>query len=325
MSFRRFAFVTLLLAAPAGAWGSPCAGIDVSADPAIKPDYAAHAEEMVNGEGLLWRIDKPGLAPSYLYGTMHSTADGPMKLARQAAPFAEKATAIATELGDLGPKEKLEIGAAMVHEAMSPAADTFAGLIEGEDSKRVEAMLEAKGTPSALAHHIKLWMLAVQASLPQCEIEGQSKGLPEVDQSFADIAEAHHIPVVALETTAEQVKVIASVSPALAATELKVIARGGANADGGYATLLSLYEQKRPTAALAVLDAAPGVSAPERAATAELTRLLLADRNEVMAQRAAPLLAKGGAFIAVGALHLSGRRGLIELFRKAGYQVANVW
>ena len=103
------------------------------------------------------------------------------------------------------------------------------------------------------------------------------------------------------------------------------MARGGANADGGYATLLSLYEQKRPTAALAVLDAAPGVSAAERAATTELTRMLLADRNETMAERAAPLLAKGGAFIAVGALHLSGKGGLIELFRKAGYQVTNVW
>ena len=61
------------------------------------------------------------------------------------------------------------------------------------------------------------------------------------------------------------------------------------------------------------------------AATAELTRLLLADRNDVMAQRAAPLLAKGGAFIAVGALHLSGKRGIIEILRHEGYQVTNVW
>jgi uncharacterized protein YbaP (TraB family) len=37
------------------------------------------------------------------------------------------------------------------------------------------------------------------------------------------------------------------------------------------------------------------------------------------------LLEKGGAFIAVGALHLSGKRGLIEILRSKGWKVANVW
>jgi uncharacterized protein YbaP (TraB family) len=44
-----------------------------------------------------------------------------------------------------------------------------------------------------------------------------------------------------------------------------------------------------------------------------------------MAERAGPLIAKGGAFVAVGALHLSGKRGLIEIFRAKGYSVTKVW
>ncbi len=44
-----------------------------------------------------------------------------------------------------------------------------------------------------------------------------------------------------------------------------------------------------------------------------------------MAERAAPLLADGGAFIAVGALHLSGGAGLVERFRAHGYTVTKVW
>ena len=36
-------------------------------------------------------------------------------------------------------------------------------------------------------------------------------------------------------------------------------------------------------------------------------RALLQGRNAIMAERAAPLLASGGAFIAVGALHLAGQ------------------
>ena len=33
----------------------------------------------------------------------------------------------------------------------------------------------------------------------------------------------------------------------------------------------------------------------------------------------------GGAFIAVGALHLAGKAGLIERFRAMGYTVTKVW
>jgi uncharacterized protein len=326
MRLRRLALLTLLaLAPPAFAQGAECGGVDLSADPSIKPDWKEHADELINGEGLLWRIEKPGLAPSYLYGTMHSTADGPMRLAREAAPYAQKATAVATELGDLDSAKKIEIGASMLREAMSPDADTFADLIEGADAKRVETMLAAKGTPAEMAHHLKLWMLAVAASLPKCELEGQAKGLPEVDESFARIAEAHHIPVIGLESVEEQMRVIASITPALAASQLKAIARGGALADGGYGTLLSLYLQKRPAAALAVLDAAPGVTPEERAASEELTRRLLSDRNDVMAERAEPYLEKGGIFVAVGALHLPGKRGLIEILRGKGYQLTKVW
>jgi uncharacterized protein YbaP (TraB family) len=326
MLLRRLALLAFaLFAPPAFADGADCGGVDLSADPAIKPDWSAHADEMMNAEGLLWRIDKPGLAPSYLYGTMHSTAEGPMRLARQAAPYAEKASAIATELGALDAAQKLKIGAAMARDALAPFTDTFAGLIEGEDAKRVEGMLAEKGTPAAVAHHLQLWLLAVTASLPKCEIDGQARNLPEVDDSFARIAAARHIPIVALETPEAQLHVLATISPALAAAELKTIARGGAQADGGYATLLSLYVQKRPTAALVVLDSAPGVDPAERKATSDLTRLLLADRNDAMAERMAPLIAKGGAFVAVGALHLSGKGGLIEILRKEGYQVTNVW
>ena len=324
MWLRLLALLALLALAPP-AFASDCGGVDLSADASIKPDWRAHADALVNGEGLLWRIDKPDLAPSYLYGTMHSTVDGPMRLARQAAPYAEQARVIATELGDLDPAKKIEIGATMLRAALSPDADTFAGLIEGQDAKRVEAMLAAKGTPAVMAHHLKLWLLTVAASLPKCELEGQAENRPEVDQSFAEIGAAHHIPVVGLETVDEQMRVLAAITPALAAAQLKAMARGGGLADGGYATLLSLYDQKKPAAALAVLDAAPGVSAEERAASAELMRRLLADRNDVMAARAAPLLAKGGVFIAVGALHLSGKRGLIELLRASGYRVSKVW
>jgi len=326
MSLRWLVLLALLaFGANARAEAPECGGVDLSADASIKPDWKRYADDLINANGLLWRIEKPGLAPSYLYGTMHSTSAGPMLLAEKAAPYASQAKTVATELGPLDAAQKIELGAAMLHAAMSPDADTFAGYIEGEDARQVEQLLVSKGTPALMAHHLKLWMLAITASLPKCEIEGQTEGLPEVDESFARIAEAQHAPVVGLETIDEQLHTIAAIPTPLAAKILKLSVRGGPLADDGYRTLLSLYEQKRPAAALAILDAAPGLTDDERRAEAELTRLLLAGRNATMADRAAPLLEKGGAFIAVGVLHLSGKGGLIELLRGKGYQVTNVW
>ena len=89
--------------------------------------------------------------------------------------------------------------------------------------------------------------------------------------------------------------------------------------------MLQLYHDSRPAEILPVADAIGGMSEDERAAEDEFVRLLLAGRNATMAERAAPLLENGGAFIAVGALHLPGKDGLIERFRALGYTVAKVW
>lgn len=329
----RLAALALALAAPLLAAGgapaetaSPCKGRDLSENPNIKPDFAAHADELINDEGLLWRVEKEGLAPSFLYGTIHSTDRQAIALARNAAAYLDGAKTLATELG--GPfdaNQKIDISADMLKAALSPSEDTFASALAPPDAERVDAYLGERGYPKEMAHHLKLWFLAAATSLPACETEGAEEGLPEVDQLIAEAGRARGLPVVALETVDEQLQALSSVSPKLAATMLVAAARLPALNDDSYVTLLALYRQTRPARAIAILDALPGLSPDERAADAEFTRQLLVGRNEIMMQRAAPLLAQGGVFIAVGALHLPGKDGLIERARAAGYKVTKVW
>jgi uncharacterized protein YbaP (TraB family) len=199
------------------------------------------------------------------------------------------------------------------------------GALSAPDVGAVEAYLGARGFPPEMAHHLKLWFLAVAASLPACEAEAQSRALPEMDELIAQIGAGHGLPVVALESVAEQTRTLASVPNTIAAEMLVSSARAPSLGDDGYATLLALYRGKHPALAIPILDAAPGLGARERAAETEFTRLLMVGRNELMMKRAAPLLAKGGAFVAVGALHLSGKDGLIQRARAAGYTVTKVW
>jgi uncharacterized protein YbaP (TraB family) len=321
MRFLVFAFI--LAAAPA--FAADCGGVDLTADPSVKPDFAAHADDLVNGDGLLWRIEKPGVAPSYLYGTVHSTQAIPMQYARDAARYAEKATTVATELGVLDPKMKVDLGAQLLQRSLSADADTWKGQIEGDDAARVDAMLKAKGVTLEMAHHLKLWMLLMSIAMPQCETDAQAKGAPLVDEFLANDAVAHKVPVVGLESIDEQMNVIASIPDDIAASQLKMSARDPAFSDGAYATLLSLYVQKRPAAVIAYMDLPSRLSDEERKSSDEMTKRLLGDRNAHMADRAAPLLDKGDTFIAVGALHLSGKGGLVERLREKGYTVTKVW
>ena len=303
-----------------------CQGADLTQVEGLAAAKAARADDLVNGEGLLWRIEKPGLAPSYLFGTIHSTDKSALEIARRAAQSISGAKVVATELG--GPMdsvEKANITAAMLARALDRDHDTLEGVIAPEDRERLEKFLAGQGYPAEFAHHLKPWFLAILTSLPACEVKRQTLDAPEVDQFLAQTAKDAGVKVIGLETPEAQVAAIAAMRPEVAATLLTLSARAPGMNDDLYATMLKLYRERRPAEILAVSDALGGVSDAERAAEDEFMRDLLQGRNATMADRAAPLLASGGAFIAVGALHLPGRTGLVERFRAMGYTVTKVW
>jgi hypothetical protein len=57
---------------------------------------------------------------------------------------------------------------------------------------------------------------------------------------------------------------------------------------------------------------------------ADFEQRIVIDRNKTMATRAKPILDGGSAFMAVGALHLPGNEGVIELLRKDGFNVSSL-
>ena len=303
-----------------------CRGADLAHVEGLAAAEAARADDLVNADGLMWRIEKPSLAPSYLFGTIHSTDDSALEVARRAAGLIKGAGVVATELG--GPIDSIEranMTAAMLAEALDRDHDTFEGVIPSVDRERIEKFFAGQGYPVEFAHHLKPWFLAILTALPACEAERGALDLPEVDQFLAQTAKDLGVKVVGLETPQEQLDALQTMRPEVAATLLILAARAPGMNDDLYATMLRLYRESRPAEILPISDAVGGLSAAERSAQDQFMRVLLVDRNALMAERAAPLLASGGAFIAVGALHLSGKVGLIERFRADGYTVTKMW
>ena len=330
---RRFAlsacgcFLGLFMASGAKAEApTACQGSDLSQVEGLAAAEAARADDLVNGDGLLWRIEKPGLAPSFLFGTIHSTDEFALEVARRAAQSINGAKIVATELG--GPIDTIEranITAATLAKALDRDHDTLEGVASAEDRAQIEKLIAGLGYPKEFAHHLKPWFLAILTAVPVCEVEREAQDLPEVDQFLAQTAKDLGLKVIGLETPEEQLDAIAALRPEIASTLLALAARNPSLNDDLYATMLRLYRESRPAEILPIADALGEISDSERAAQDEFMRALLKGRNTTMVERAAPLLASGGAFIAVGALHLAGKTGLVERFRARGYTVTKVW
>ena len=176
-NWRAIAFALALLAAtPAGADAPPtCEGKDLTDIAGLVLARAKRADDLIDGEGILWRIDKAGLAPSYLYGTIHSTDDSAIALARRAAERISGAKIVATELGSMDAVEKANISTAILTTALDRDHDTFEGVPES-DRAGIETFAAAQGFPSEFAHHLKLWFLAILTAMPACETKRQALG-----------------------------------------------------------------------------------------------------------------------------------------------------
>jgi uncharacterized protein YbaP (TraB family) len=314
-------------APPPGARPPVCAGRDLAREVALHPDALALANEkrrdqLDNAQGLLWRIEKPGAAPSYLFGTIHSTDDRAIAIAKTAAAHIVGAKVVATELG--GPFDKIalaEMGGTMIGKALSRDGDTLSGLGAPADVALVERYLAGRGLGADFAHHISLWFLAALTAAPPCEIQRQQGELPIVDEVIARTGKEFGVKVVGLETMEEQTEVLSSMDPSLAAIVLLDAVRRPGLTDDLYATLLSLYVQQEPGEILAVIDASRLFTPEETKAQDAFADHLLGARNKIMAERMKPLLDAGGAFVAVGALHLVGKGGLVALLRAEGFGV----
>jgi uncharacterized protein YbaP (TraB family) len=60
-------------------------------------------------------------------------------------------------------------------------------------------------------------------------------------------------------------------------------------------------------------------------AVARFEQRLVIDRNRRMVDRMGELLQQGNAFVAVGALHLPGEQGILQLLADRGYRVTRVY
>lgn len=316
---------TLLLVAQARAEVATCAGRDLLAqietgEPATYTRLQSEAAAVPNGRGLLWKVEKPGVEPSWLFGTMHLTDPRVTDLTQAARAAYESARTVVIETTDILDQSKMM--AAMIERPdlmMYTDGTTLTSGLPPEKEKIIDHALAARGIPPASVARMKPWMLAATLSIPACETARKAAGLPILDVKLAEDAKADGKPVEGLETMIGQLDAMASLPLSMHVDGLIATLELGDRIQDVFETMVVLYEREDvgmiwPLFRTVLPDG-------DAAAYEAFETVMIDARNATMRDNAIPFLDAGGAFIAVGALHLPGDGGLIERLRAAGYSV----
>lgn len=278
-------------------------------DPALaetEPNVAPYAR------GLLWRIERAGRPPSYLFGTIH-LADP--RVTTLPPPVAQALGESRHFLMELVPDAD---GLALLAESMMFTDQrTLTEIVGRQLYGDIEAEFRRRGMPTAMLAKYKPWAVAVILSLP-ATVRG---GVP-LDMQLQLKAAEQGKTVEGLETAAEQIAVFDDLGLEEQRALLEATLREQQAVEHEVETLVQVYLSRDLLRLRAVAEA---YARGDEALKATVRERLLVARNVRMVERMQARLEQGGAFIAVGAAHLPGDDGLLALLEKRGYRVQAVY
>lgn len=293
-------------------------------NPAQYARIEAEAARTENGEGLLWKIEKAGAAPSYLFGTMHMTDPRVTTLPAAAQKAFDAAGTMVIETTDvLDQARMMAVLAKQPDLMMFTDGTSLTSLLTPEQAAEVDKALGERGIPAFTVAKMKPWIISAMVALPACELLRKAKGAPVLDVKLAQDAKAAGKTVEGLETAASQLEAMASLPMKFHIDGLVQTLKLGDRMDDVIETMVVLYTQGE-TGIFWPLFKTVLPSEPDGAEYGAFEQTMITARNHGMVATAGPILARGNAFMAIGALHLPGPEGLVALFRKAGYTVSAV-
>lgn len=268
------------------------------------------------GQGLFWRIDPPsGAASSHIYGTVHVDDARALKLAPVVRETLAKSRVLALEL--VTDADSAEAFAAA---AQLPEGRTLQRMMSAQDYALVEDIMRNRyGIPPYVVERMAPWSAYVTMNLP-----GPRMGLT-VDELLHRMALKQGKPVEGLETAEAQVAAMQAIPEPQQIALLVSAAREHDRVVEMVRDLIEHYLREDLDGILRLQDSFDeGSPADVHAAQEALVESVLLGRNPGMAVKAARLADAGNAFLAVGALHLHGPRGVLAELQKRGYTITRV-
>lgn len=263
---------------------------------------------------LLWRISGNGLQqPSYLFGTMHLLCAEDIDLSDSLRSAISRSSNVYLELQM---DNMMEMMGAMQHMGMRDDT-TLADLLSDAEYEKVKGYFEEHNTllPFTLLETFKPLLAASLIAEQQAKT---CDNMIAMEQLIMEEAKANDKKIKGLETMDYQLSIFDKIPYKLQAAELYKMITQPEKSDGNeIKKLTDAYRAQE-------LNTLEELTKSEDMGIKNFSDLLLYDRNKNWAAQLKEIMPEGSFVFAVGAGHLPGEKGVINLLRKAGYIVEPV-
>lgn len=262
----------------------------------------------------IFRLERADAPPSWLFGTMHLTDPAIVALPPEAKHAFAQSRVIVGELdmADFNPF-------AMLDDLMLPEDQSLRDLVDPELHRRALAELAALGLPAEFADRFQVWAAAILVAYDESEMTRVQQGIPALDEWLQQEARRQGKAVIGLEEAEEQLAIFRDLPLEWQVEMLEVALDHPELLGYDDGPLKQMYLAGDHQGLWDFFAAASGDF--DSAFFAHFEQVALTDRNRRMAERLAPILAEGGAFVSVGALHLPGPEGLFVLLQAEGWEI----
>ncbi len=279
---------------------------------------AGAAEQMLHGQGIFWRIEGKGAKPSHILGTFH-TAD-------------QRVLDLTAEIGDaLKAASSMTLERVMTYEDGIRVQEAMA-LNGRRDLRQIlgkklfnEVALAARAyrvRPADLLG-MKPWAVYMLLGSPPGEAIRQGMGTPFLDYMLQQAAEQMGKPVYGLERVEEVFGFFNELTRKQEIALVEAALRFNYYVDNHFYKALRFYLRADMDGLMAYFDREFRME--DEGLAALFQARFIDERNAVMVRNMQKQLKKGRAFVAVGAAHLPGKKGVLHLLEQRGYTVTRIY
>ncbi len=286
---------------------------------AVVPLPAQDSAPQPTEQPLLWCIE--GTSPCYIYGTVHVSDPRVLALPRAVLDALDEASIVYTETPPASQASRDEIDRLFL-----PAGETLGSIMPGDLRSRLAEHLDKRGHSLRRYEKLNLWAVTLQATMID-EVKSRAER-PPLDEVLHQRAVAAGKGTGALETVSEHLDIFEQLTPeqhlAWLRSTLDLLDTYEARGYSPSEQLVRLYLDGDEDALREhVTQSFP--TDPELRAL--MVEELIDRRNERMARRIVDTIStdrRKSHFFAIGAGHLSGKRGILRLIEKHGYKPKRV-
>ena len=276
------------------------------------------AEKSDNAKSLLWEISGKDLKkPSYLYGTIH--------IIPKADYFITEATQKAFDTSqkvtfEINMKEMNNPMALMgiMGKAMMADGKKLKDLIKEEDYKLVQRKFDTLGLPLKMLERMKPMFLSVMMGTDGEKISMENNPANKstsYEMEFMQMGEKQKKDFEGLETIEFQMGIFDSIPYKVQAEMLVKTIKSGGSGDADLKKMVDMYKKQDIDAMSKMLGSG------EESDLAGYEKMLVVNRNRNWIPLMAKSMREKTTFFAVGAGHLGGNLGVVNLLRKEGYKL----